>query len=216
MNHIISKFKTEITGLVIEAVKENRAPWQVEQRPENAPHNPITGIFYTGINQIVLLLVNEGQDPRWVTYYEAKKKNWQVRKGSRGIRVTFWKPLIDLDTEEELGTSIQRIYTVFNALQIDGMESYEAPAPVESKSEATGYYIELIRRELSDSKDSAVFKQLVSELGALFLMSQLGLIYRPVRRDDNEELLSYLRRTPEGIFHAAGTANRLARRLLKS
>ena len=117
----------EVTDSLMEAIENGTAPWQ---RPWDGralwPMNPTTNKPYHGIN--VLLLAGEGfQDGRWCTYQQGKAKDWQVRKGERGTRIYFYKPLqkatgeIDLDSgkPEMRVIPILKSYTVFNLSQVD-------------------------------------------------------------------------------------------------
>lgn len=212
MKHVIQKFKAETANELVEAFSENRAPWQQVLRPEMLPHNPVTGIVYSGINQLILQL-KTGQDPRWITFYEAKQKKWNVQKGSKGTHVTLLKPIIDLDTEEETGIVIQRLYTVFNACQINGINAYAVPEQEEAKCLGTEYVIGLILEQCDEGK-TAMFKKLLGLIGAMFLLPRLGVVYRPIDSEDTGAMYEYLRRNPLDIFSIAGTANRIVRKLI--
>jgi len=71
-------------------------PWNSDRAGGSlAPRNGVTGRRYRGIN--VLLVGNAGfvfgPDPRWMTYRQAAERGWQVRKGSRGARIFFYRQL---------------------------------------------------------------------------------------------------------------------------
>jgi antirestriction protein ArdC len=76
-------------------------------------------------------------DPRWLTYRQAHENGWQVRKGEKGTQIEFWQfnsgqkrsgAEADVDGQDSPGRSdakpIHRVYTVFNAKQIDGIPAY--------------------------------------------------------------------------------------------
>lgn len=214
MNPLIAQYKLEMTQRFISAIEAGQAPWQRELTPSMTPRNAITGRLYEGINQLILTLINEGQDPRWATYYEAQKHQWQVQKGSRGVKVTLWKPLIDLETEEETGVVIQRIFTVFNALQIEGIQAFQANGQSEPEYQDTGAIIELIGGMLNE-KNLAIYRQLVSEIGAMFLITHAGRSYKPVNYANSKQVIEYLRSNPNGIFTIAGAANKAVKKLIR-
>jgi antirestriction protein ArdC len=65
-------------------------------------------------------------DARWMTYRQAAEEGWQVRKGEKGTRIEYWEPKTgskdpNADDDEKHSRLIHRIYTVFNAEQIDGI-----------------------------------------------------------------------------------------------
>lgn len=214
MNPLIAQYKLEMTQRFISAIEAGQAPWQRELTPSMTPRNAITGRLYEGINQLILTLINEGQDPRWATYYEAQKHQWQVQKGSRGVKVTLWKPLIDLETEEETGVVIQRIFTVFNASQIEGIQAFQATEQTEPEYQNTGAIIELIGGMLNE-KNLAIYRQLVSEIGAMFLITHAGRSYKPVNYANSKQVIEYLRSNPNGIFTIAGAANKAVKKLIR-
>jgi antirestriction protein ArdC len=83
------------------------------------------------------------EDPRWMTYKQAAENGWQVRKGERGTSIEFWE--VNAKAEEKAGEPskggngesakesqrrlIHRVYTVFNANQIEGAPAYDRPQP---------------------------------------------------------------------------------------
>ena len=121
---------------IITALKDGTAPWIKPWTPDNSavPHNPVTGTRYRGINHIYLSM-QDVDDPRWVTFKQAQKKGWQVKRGSKGTTVQFWQFEKDEKVRSENGEmAIKRVklerpllrhYYVFNASQIDGIPPLE-------------------------------------------------------------------------------------------
>ena len=97
MKERIREYRQEITEKIIEALKNGTAPWQKSWSGNNSPINAVTGRHYTGSNIILLSLIgwiiDKGSDPRWCTYQQAKSKGWNVKRGSKGPRITFWKKI---------------------------------------------------------------------------------------------------------------------------
>ena len=124
----------------------SQKPWSAGQ--VELPFNPDSGKPYRGGNAIHLLAVaatRRYDDPRWMTYRQASEIGAQVRKGERGTQIEFWdfsrqratprdaSPAEDRSTDpgsqgsDRQGVDsrpIHRIYTVFNANQIDGMPKH--------------------------------------------------------------------------------------------
>ena len=89
-------YPERVAEKLIEQLKQGTAPWQKPWAAGEAgsfiPHNPTTGKRYKGINAIHLL--SEGrEDPRWMTYQQAKGEGAQVRKGEKGTPIQYWVSL---------------------------------------------------------------------------------------------------------------------------
>ena len=144
-------FRQEVTDSIVQMLEKGVAPWQKPWEPGanslGIPFNPTSDRAYRGGNAIHLMstgLRNEYEDPRWMTYKQAADQGWQVRKGEKGTQIEFWevKPAKEeapdssdpkAGKEASAGTGdrsryIHRVYTVFNAKQIDNIPPF-APAP---------------------------------------------------------------------------------------
>ena len=118
------------------------------------PINQVTGKPYRGGNVLHLMITAQGRgydDPRWMTYKQSADNQWQVRKGEKGTQIEFWeikhtagkdeaapegeqpaptKGSGDDKGERQPSKFIHRIYTVFNAQQIDGIPAIEKKEPL--------------------------------------------------------------------------------------
>ena len=138
--------RQEVTNSIVKMLEEGVAPWQKPWESAGMPFNPTTEKAYRGGNAIQLMatgLSRGYEDPRWMTYKQAAENGWQVRKGEKGTAIEFWE--VNAKAEEKAGgpskggdgdlpqTSqrrlIHRVYTVFNANQIQGVSAYERPKP---------------------------------------------------------------------------------------
>lgn len=127
-----------ITDKVIAMIETHGANWT---RPwasagvGGAPVSVSTGDQYRGINRLMLGMSGFG-DARWGTYNAWKAKGAQVRKGERGTQVLFFKPLsvTDRATGDERTIPMAKVYTVFNAEQVDGAPAVPAAAPMTPKA----------------------------------------------------------------------------------
>lgn len=67
--------------------------WE-ESYNQEPPYNAITGAKYKGFNAIALLASaqnNHFDDPRWLTFNQARTANYSVKKGSIGTKIGFFK-----------------------------------------------------------------------------------------------------------------------------
>jgi antirestriction protein ArdC len=131
--------RQEVTDSIIAALEKGVAPWHKPWQSSafEMPLNPTTGKPYRGGNAVHLLVVgmrNGCEDPRWLTYRQAQENGWQVRRGERGTQIEFWQfPEAESASRESARESaadsrndrlIYRVYTVFNARQIDGIPAH--------------------------------------------------------------------------------------------
>jgi antirestriction protein ArdC len=133
-----------ITERILQILENGVIPWQSPSIARvGFPRNFSTGHFYQGIN-IFVLGSAEFQSPYFLTYLQAKEMGGQVRAGERGlpiIKVGTWEKDAKADqqvvntNEETHKLKFLRIYTVFNACQIDGITFPETPpCPVYTES----------------------------------------------------------------------------------
>ncbi len=118
------------------SVEDYQAPF-ASLAAQGLPYNPVTKKHYQGINIPYLWITQQKRG--YLSNQFASFKQWQemgakVKKGERGSRIIFYKTLIKSDTNEqgEEATSkipMLRLYTVFNAAQVEGYEHRESPSP---------------------------------------------------------------------------------------
>jgi antirestriction protein ArdC len=136
--------RREVTDAIIALLEKGTAPWQkpwTATAPFEMPQNLTTAKPYRGGNAVYLMGMAAAKgydDPRWMTYKQAQERGWQVRRGEPGTHIEFWQfadrsqqgtspeptapegddqPKADLQGRRPL----HRVYTVFNASQIDGV-----------------------------------------------------------------------------------------------
>ncbi len=128
-------YRLELTDKIIAALENGTAPWQ---KPwDNSviepmmPFNPVSGTAYRGGN-IIGLMMQGYQDPRWCTYKQAQAQSWQVRKGEKSSTVEYWKFEDVVERTDEKTGEIQNILvplerprvfyaSVFNVSQMDNV-----------------------------------------------------------------------------------------------
>ncbi len=134
--------RREVTDSIIKMLEDGVAPWQKPWEGSAMPFNPTTERPYRGGNALHLLATGMGReyaDPRWMTYKQAAEQGWQVRGGEKGTHIEFWE-VKERSNEKDAGPDqdggessakengqrlIHRVYTVFNAKQIDGILEYQ-------------------------------------------------------------------------------------------
>src|SRR5580700_722253 len=140
-------FRQEVTDNIIRMLERGVAPWQKPWEPGASslgmPINPTSERAYRGGNAIHLMAIGlrRGyEDPRWMTYKQASENGWQVRRGEKGTQIEYWEAKEASDMTQPSRSDgrsdaspadsnnagaaksqfIHRVYTVFNAQQIDG------------------------------------------------------------------------------------------------
>src|SRR5471030_1511497 len=139
-------FRQEVTDNIVQMLERGVAPWQKPWEPGASslgmPFNPTSERAYRGGNALQLMatgLQRGYDDQRWMTYKQASDNGWQVRRGEKGTQIEYWEVKQDADksqlsrpadagdgstapnNETDAGKSqlIHRVYTVFNAQQIE-------------------------------------------------------------------------------------------------
>lgn len=210
-------FRQEVTDNIIRLLEQGTAPWQ---KPWDAsgslvmPVNPTTGKAYHGGNVIHLFAtaMSKGyDDPRWMTYKQAQEQEWQVRKGEKGTQIEFWDmrreqtgvPASPDETtlpDDRRKRPIHRVYTVFNAIQIDGIPPFETRPRTEFEAIDAG------ERILASS--GAVIHH--DQLDRAFYTRSQDEIHLP-RREFFEDAPGYYSTALHELAHWTGHPSRLNR-----
>ena len=133
-----------VTDIIIDSIEAGTPKWRKRWTGGGSFNRPVsgaTGDCYSGINVLLLwgaAIDNGYHSDVWHTYKGAQAKSGQVRKGEKGTRIVRWvtaqkkdkgQPVIGSDGEPET-YGFLKLYTVFNACQIEWAEGSEyAPAP---------------------------------------------------------------------------------------
>ena len=137
-------FRQEVTDSIVGMLERGVAPWQKPWEPGASslgmPFNPTSERAYRGGNAIHLMatgLQRGYEDPRWMTYKQAADNGWQVSRGEKGTQIEYWDVKQASDKTQPSGPNgggdaangnnsdaeksrlIHRVYTVFNAQQIE-------------------------------------------------------------------------------------------------
>lgn len=124
----------KITDQVIELLeevdlKDYEAPF-ASLAAQGLPTNPFTEKQYNGVNIPCLWFYQQKKGFKtneWATFKQWKDKDAQVRKGEKGSQIVFYKTLLKTEKNEQGEEDTHKIpmlklYTVFNADQVDGYE----------------------------------------------------------------------------------------------
>jgi antirestriction protein ArdC len=145
---VLRDFRQEVTDSIVGMLERGVAPWQKPWEPGASslgiPFNPTSERAYRGGNAIHLMatgLERGYEDPRWMTYKQAADNGWQVLRGEKGTQIEYWETKHAPDRTQPSGPDggsdgitangnnadaeksrfIHRVYTVFNAQQIEGI-----------------------------------------------------------------------------------------------
>lgn len=133
-----------VTERILQQLESGTVAWQSPSIARvGFPRNFYSGKLYSGIN-VFLLGSHEFQSPNFLTFIQARELGGHVKKGEKGfpvIKVGTWKKEIEgapVNAEGETETAkhkFLKLYTVFNACQIEGIEFPEVP-PCEAYTES--------------------------------------------------------------------------------
>lgn len=96
------------------------------------PYNASTGKAYQEGNVLILTLrateLNGLNDPRWLTFLQAKELGFHVKKGAKSAKIAFCtvKIVKDEETGKDKEHKVIKHYNVFHASQIEGIPPYKA------------------------------------------------------------------------------------------
>lgn len=107
---------------------------------QGLPLNPTTKSYYQGVNILALWFNQQAREfssNHWATFQQWKEKKAMVRKGEKGSRVIFYKTLLKSEEnekgeQEDKKIPMLRLYTVFNAAQVEGYKDLENVAAPET------------------------------------------------------------------------------------
>lgn len=114
--------RKEIVDHVIEEMGKGGFSWLKPWADSVSPHNPVTGSTYHGRNRMhlaVMAAIKGYNDPRWVTFNQAKKVGWKLQKGAKSCIVEKWKMYPVKDSGKEKDKSSPATYAARNLSEKD-------------------------------------------------------------------------------------------------
>jgi antirestriction protein ArdC len=127
-----------VTSRILTALERGVAPWI---RPWDARdggagpgvhRNVATGRAYRGINTLLLWLAGEPYQSRlWGTFMQWRDRGGHVRRGEKATQIVFYRQLAVADerTGERERVYVLRRYSVFNAMQVEGIDGKALEGP---------------------------------------------------------------------------------------
>lgn len=141
----VQESRQEIAQKIVEQMKSGELTWR-KGWDKLSSHNGVTGKDYHGINAIRLMferIKRDLQDPRFMTFKQAKEQGYNIQKGAKGIQLERWiwekqvpkldeqgNPVLDENGKEvketkKLTTPQVVLFTVFNGQDIVGLPPYQ-------------------------------------------------------------------------------------------
>lgn len=124
------KVEEIITQRIIDKLEQGTVPWRKTWAGGGMPKNYINRKEYRGINPFLLGSAGYAY-PYFLTFIQAKQLGGNIKKGSKGMPVVFFK-FVEKECEENPETvkrfPILRYYTVFNIEQTQGIDYSETIA----------------------------------------------------------------------------------------
>ncbi|MDA8151960.1 MAG: zincin-like metallopeptidase domain-containing protein [Acidithiobacillus sp.] len=208
--------KNDILDGVVKRVDDalasgQKLPWQKPWEPQygamSMPHNPVTGKMYSPGNTMILSIaaMDHGhEDPRYMTYKQARDAGWSVRKGEHAA-AHIYAPITKMLDDEKTGTEQQKLVgyrgvALFNAAQIDGIP----PMAIVPESERLPKTIEL------DAIAQQMGVGILHSGGMAFYRSSDDRIQLPPR-DTFTDQHGYDATKAHELTHATGHPSRLNR-----
>jgi antirestriction protein ArdC len=115
-----------ILASVIKEMENGNVPWR---KPwfSSRPYNMVGKNQYRGINSL-WLSIQQYDDPRWLTFNQAKNLGGNIKAGEHGTPVIFWKILEKSETQPDGTDKIVKIpllrsSTVFNIVQCEKIDA---------------------------------------------------------------------------------------------
>ena len=148
-----TELRKQLTSQIIRAIEDDnilpwRRPWSVSANA-GLPTNVVSKRLYSGINPLTLEVhrFNYGFGSKWYGTYRqwdqiggnVKRRPNDVKPGEWGAKIVFYKPIsrtvADEKTSEEKDDRflLMKSATVFNADQVDGVESWQSGVDLEPK-----------------------------------------------------------------------------------
>jgi len=214
----MESIREQITRRILTAMEAGVPPWRKGWEVSGTQINATTGKPYAGVNQVLLAMtaasMPQGGDPRWLTLKQANAIGKRVRKGEhstkivRMVEVAKNKPEGEASSrtevlgEEDERRLVLKVYDVFHASQIDGMEPM---APRANKVIEPGPAVDALSEGMRQT-------------GLVILHGAQGASYLPridtIRMPDKAMFhtsMDYASALLHEMSHASGHTSRLAR-----
>lgn len=193
----------------------SRALWITSARP----YNPESGFTYRGGNYIRLMMTAKEKnykDPRWMTYKQASKAGYKIKKGEKSTLLERWIYEKEVIKEDESGNKIREkekldhpvcnYFLVFNAEQIEGIEPLPKKEPLQQNE------ILKIAEDFMESSECEI--QEIEQNRSYYNPKKDRIVLPPKDFFVDEE--AFLSVALHEMAHSTGHENRLNRPLMNS
>ena len=124
----------EVTDKIIEQMRTVGHDWLKPFIGSTMPINGVTRKRYQGINVFMLMLLGNSTSNEFATYKQWESAGGQVRKGSTGTQIVFFKPMVSEKENVTTGKmeksrwAMLRYSTVFSREQVADLKEVETVA----------------------------------------------------------------------------------------
>ena len=168
---LVMEERKKLTETIISNLEKDGLNWVKGWSSKFAPQNATTEKPYRGGNKFKLMVAADQRDyndPRWVTFNQAKEKGWQIKKGSKSVALEKWifsKKEVDKITKKEtivkLKNPIVNYFRVFNANDIEGIPELEKEPKLEKTNEELNDLISNLKKssecEIKEEKQDRAY-----------------------------------------------------------
>ncbi|WZU01437.1 ArdC family protein [Erysipelothrix sp. D19-032] len=86
-------FADRMQEIILDALEHERIPWESPVKREYMlPINGVTNKRYQSTNELTLTMIAQikgYEDPRWVTFKQAKEQGWFIKKGEKSSPIIY-------------------------------------------------------------------------------------------------------------------------------
>lgn len=133
MSNAVREHEERIASQILSLMEKDGINWLKPWATMKPFFNASSGHTYTGGNVFTLMLesmVRELDDPRFMTFKQARMLGGSVRKGSKGIPIIYFGSATRTDDAgEEKGYRFARLSHLFPLADIDGLDLDALPPP---------------------------------------------------------------------------------------
>lgn len=222
----VEEARRALATKLLEDIQEKGLNWSRDWCRGN-PFNPTTGKAYHGRNSLFLMYaIAQGgySDPRFMTFAQAKKEGYRIKKGCHGWPIEKWKGMWYLVAEPSqrikqprTAKEVERMrddpayaqrlscvgtYTVFNAEDVEGIEPYEG-APRIERSEIADFLVKNPPCRVKESVSDNAFYRIAASRPKEYIQVPL--------RSQFTTIEGFARTLLHEMGHATGAPSRLNR-----
>lgn len=219
-NQRVSGQRREVVEQIISDMEKFQGNWAKPWCAAGVPVNAESKKAYRGGNRLHLMAIAAKRgysDPRWVTFKQAEKLGWKLRKGEKSAIVEKWKQFTFSSEREDEATGETKVscrsflkcvgyWSVFNAEQFDGAPEYS----------------DGLRKPTRGEADAMADGFISSSRCPVFEMAQDRAFYRPVTdsihvplREQFSDTEAFLRTLWHEMAHSTANSDSPAARELK-